>query len=86
VKPSLPLITMTASEIAAFGEMPLNKKIKCLCCRTGNYLPFHFFQLKHSLPESADLINSQNFSSWRPARLLSDFLFVVLIPFTSFHS
>jgi hypothetical protein len=36
---------MPASEIAALGEMPLDKKIKRLCCRTGNYLPLHFFQL-----------------------------------------
>jgi hypothetical protein len=36
---------MPASEIAALGEMPLDKEIKRLCCRTGNYLPLHFFQL-----------------------------------------
>jgi hypothetical protein len=40
-----PLIAMAASEIATLGKMPLDKKIKCLCCLTGNYLPFHFFQL-----------------------------------------
>jgi len=39
------LIAMTAAEITTLGQMPLDKKIKRLCCRTGNYLPFHFFQL-----------------------------------------
>jgi len=39
------LITMAAAEVAAFGEMPLDEKIKGSGCRTGNYLLFHFLQL-----------------------------------------
>jgi len=59
--------------------MPLDEEIKGLNCRTGNYVFFHFFQLKHFLPDSADLIIAQNFTSRRLASSFSMTLLLVLI-------
>jgi hypothetical protein len=74
---------MTAPQVAPLRQMPLDEEIKGLNCRTGNYSFFHFFQLKHCLPESADLISIQNFDSRRLACSLSLTFFLVLICFTS---
>jgi hypothetical protein len=75
---------VSAPEIAPLSEMPLDEKIKGLNCRTGNYVFFHFFQLKHCLPDAADRIMAQNFASRRLARSFSMTFFLVLICFTSF--
>jgi hypothetical protein len=64
--------------------MPLNEEIKGLYCRTGNYMLFHFFHLRHRLPGSAALIISQNFASCRLACSFKVTLFLVFIPITSF--
>ena len=58
---------MTASEVTPFREMPLNEEFEGLGCRTGNYMLFHFFHLRHRLPGSAALIIAQNFASCRLA-------------------
>jgi hypothetical protein len=70
---------MAAAQVAALRQMPLDEKIKGLNCRTGNYSFFHFFQLKHCLPDSADLIMAQNFASRRLADSFSLTFFLVLI-------
>jgi len=76
---------MPAAEITPFREMPLDEKIEGFNCRTGNYMPFHFFHLRHRLPGSAALIISQNFASCRLASALKTTFFLVLIRFfTSF--
>jgi len=62
--------------------MPLDKKIEVLNCRTGNHVPFHFFQLKHCLPESAAFIIFQNDASWRLACSVRTFFFLVFIGFS----
>jgi len=64
--------------------MPLDEEIELLNCRTGNHVPFHFFQLKHCLPVFADLIMFQNFASRILARFVRTAFFPLFIPFTSF--
>jgi hypothetical protein len=62
--------------------MPLDKKIKALYCRTGNYVFFQLFHFKHRLPGSAARIIAQNFASCRLAcSFMVNFFF---ISFTSF--
>jgi hypothetical protein len=75
---------VTASKVASLGEMPLNKKLKRLHCRTGNHMLFHFFHLRHRLPGSAARIISQNFASCRLACSFKATLFFVFNPITSF--
>jgi hypothetical protein len=75
----LMLVAVPASEVAALREMPLDEEIEILNCRTGNHVPFHFFQLKHCLPESAAFIIFQNDASWRLACSLRTFFFLVFI-------
>jgi len=74
---------MAASEVAPFCEMPLNEEFKGLGCRTGNYMLFHFFHLRHRLPGSAALIITQNFAS---CRLAWSFMLAFLLIFTIFTS
>lgn len=76
---------MAAPQVAPLRQMPLDEKIKGLNCRTGNYGFFHFFQLKHCLPESADLIRAQNFASRRLAFSLSPTFLLVLIQIGRAH-
>jgi hypothetical protein len=71
---------VTASKIATFRQMPLNEEFKGFYCRTGNYMLFHFFHLRHRLPGSADRIISQNFASCRLACSFKVTLFLVFIP------
>jgi hypothetical protein len=73
------LVTVPASEIAALREVPLDEEIEVLNCRTGNHVPFHFFQLKHCQPDSAAFIIFQNDFSWRLACSLRTFFFLVFI-------
>jgi len=70
---------MTAPKIAPLGEVPLDKKIECFNCRTGNYMLFHFFHLRHRLPGSAARIISQNFASCRLASALKTTFLLVFI-------
>jgi hypothetical protein len=63
--------------------MPLDEELKGLCCRTGNYMVFHFFHLRHRLPGSAARIISQNFASCRLACSLKATLFFVFNLLTS---
>jgi hypothetical protein len=65
--------------LAGLREVPLDEKIEVLNCRTGNHVPFHFFQLKHCLPESAAFIIFQNDASWRLACSVRTFFFLVFI-------
>jgi hypothetical protein len=82
LNPFPPLITVTASKVALFSKMPLDKKIKALYCRTGNYVFFQLFHFKHRLPGSAARIIAQNFASCRLAcSFMVTFFF---ISFTSF--
>jgi hypothetical protein len=73
------LVAVPASEVAALREVPLDEEIKVLNCRTGNHVPFHFFQLKHCLPDSAAFIIFQNDASWRLACSVRTFFFLVFI-------
>jgi hypothetical protein len=73
---------MAASQIRALCEMPLNEEFKGLRCRTGNYMLFHFFHLRHRLPGSAARIIAQNFAS---CRLACSFMVAFLLVFTIFH-
>jgi hypothetical protein len=66
--------------------MPLNEEFKGLGCRTGNYMLFHFFHLRHRLPGSAARIIAQNFASCRLACSFRIALFLVLMTITSFLS
>jgi len=75
---------MTAGKIAALRKMPLNEKFKVLNCRTGNYLLFQPFHLRHCAPASTDRIISKNSTSFRLERSLKVLFFRVPIPFTSF--
>jgi hypothetical protein len=67
---------MAASKVTTFGEMPLNEKLECFNCRTGNYMLFHFFHLRHRLPGSAARIIVQNFAS---CRLACSFMVLFLV-------
>jgi hypothetical protein len=75
---------MAAPEIAPLCEMPLDEEFKGFCCRTGNYMLFHFFHFRHRLPGSAARIISQNFASCRLACSFKAILFFVFKPLTSF--
>jgi hypothetical protein len=70
---------MSAAKIAPFREMPLDEKIEGVNCRTGNYMLFHFFHLRHRLPGSAASIISQNFVSCRLASALKTTFLLVFI-------
>jgi hypothetical protein len=71
---------MPAAEIAPFGEMPLNEKLKIFYCRTGNHVPFQLFHLRHRLPGSAARIIAQNFASCRLASSFKTFSLVFILP------
>jgi hypothetical protein len=71
---------VVAAKIAPLREMPLDEKIEGFNCRTGNYMLFHFFHLRHRLPGSAALIISQNFASCRLASALKKTFLLVFIP------
>jgi hypothetical protein len=70
---------MAAAKVAPFREVPLDEKIEGFNCRTGNYMLFHFFHLRHRLPGSAARINSQNFASCRLASALKTTFLLVFI-------
>jgi hypothetical protein len=76
---------MTTAKITPFCEMPLDEKFKGLHCRTGNYVLFQLFHLRHRLPGSAARIISQNLASCRLARSFMVTFFLVLKPITSFR-
>jgi hypothetical protein len=77
---------VAASKVAPLGEMPLDEKFKGLCCRTGNYVLFQLFHLRHRLPGSAARIIFQNFASCRLACSFKAILFFVFNLLTSFCS
>jgi hypothetical protein len=68
---------MTTSEVASFGEMPLDEKLEIFYCRTGNHVLFQLFHLRHRLPGSAARIIAQNFASCRLASSFTDTFFLV---------
>jgi hypothetical protein len=70
---------MATPEVTPLCEMPLDKEFKGLGCRTGNYMLFHFFHLRHRLPGSAARIIAQNFAS---CRLACSFMVAFLLIFT----
>jgi hypothetical protein len=75
---------MAASEVAALCEMPLSEKFKGLRCRTGNYMLFHFFHLRHRLPGSAARIISKNLASCLLTSSFKVTLFLVFNILTTF--
>jgi hypothetical protein len=72
---------MVTAKIAPLREMPLDEKVEGFNCRTGNYMLFHFFHLRHRLPGSAARIISQNFASCRLASALKTTFLLVFIRF-----
>jgi hypothetical protein len=72
---------MTAAKVAPLREMPLDEKSKGFNCRTGNYILFQLFHLRHRLPGSAALIIFQNFASCRLASALKTTFLLVFIRF-----
>jgi RNase P subunit RPR2 len=74
---------MAAAEIATLREMPLDEKWKVFYCRTGNYVLFQLFHLRHRLPGSAARIIAQNFASCRLACSFKVTFFLVFNPLTS---